>query len=105
MRQTKQIKRIMQMEENMDAAKEVLERFQKALDDYTRIQDTILALEEYYASDWRKDFEADEVGKLPADLKRGVLSEDGLYDVLAENRLAASDALYSLAQMVGQGII
>lgn len=105
MRQTKQIRRIMQMEENLDAAKEVLERFQRALDDYTAIQGTILELEEYYGSDWRKDFEADEAGKLPQDLKRGVLSEDALYDVLAENRLAASDALYSLAQMIGQGVI
>ena len=105
MRQTKQIKRIMQMEENLDAAKEALERFRKALDDYTRIQETILDLEEYYASDWRKDFEADEAGKLPEDLKRGVLSEDGLYDVLEENRLIASDALYSLAQLIGQGIL
>ena len=105
MRQTKQIKRIMQMEENLDAAKGVLERFRKALDDYTMIQDTILELEAYYASEGRKDFEADEAGKLPEDLKRGVLSEDGLYDVLEENRLTASDALYSLAQMIGQGIL
>lgn len=35
---------------------------------------------------WLKDFEADEKGKLPANLKRGVLSEDGLYDLLAEAR-------------------
>ncbi|MBR3749496.1 MAG: DUF4298 domain-containing protein [Firmicutes bacterium] len=86
MRQTKQIKRIMQMEENLDAAKEALERFRKALDDYTMIQDTILELEAYYASDWRKDFEADEAGKLPEDLKRGVLSEDGLFDLLERAR-------------------
>ena len=33
---------------------------------------------------WRKDFEADEKGKLPAGLKRGVLSEDGLYNLLEE---------------------
>ena len=35
---------------------------------------------------WLKDFEADEKGKLPANLKRGVLSEDGLYNLLAETR-------------------
>ena len=29
--------------------------------------------------------EADEDGKLPADLKRGVLSEDGIYDLLSDN--------------------
>ena len=37
----------------------------------------------YEDDDWREDFEADEAGKLPADLKRGVLSEDGIYDVLS----------------------
>ena len=31
---------------------------------------------------WKKDFEDDEAGKLPRDLKRGVLSEDGIYDFL-----------------------
>ena len=31
-----------------------------------------------------KDFEADEEGKLPADLKRGVLSEDGIYNLLTD---------------------
>ena len=42
-------------------------------------------LEEYYTSgDWRTDYEADEAGELPADLKRGVLSQDGVYDLLAD---------------------
>jgi len=42
-------------------------------------------LEAYYNSpQWRKDFEADEAGKLPKDLKRGVLSEDGIYDLLSD---------------------
>ena len=35
---------------------------------------------------WRKDFEADEAGKLPEEIRRGVLSEDGLYNVLTEYR-------------------
>ena len=31
---------------------------------------------------WLMDYEADERGELPAELKRGVLSQDGLYDLL-----------------------
>ena len=31
-----------------------------------------------------RDYEADEAGKLPADLKRGVLSEDAVYDLLSD---------------------
>ena len=33
---------------------------------------------------WLSDFEADEAGELPEDLCRGVLSEDGIYNVLEE---------------------
>lgn len=36
----------------------------------------------YFGEDWKKDFCYDEAGKLPEDLKRGVLSEDGVYDLL-----------------------
>ena len=40
-------------------------------------------LEEYYASgQWLQDYEADERGELPPDLKRGVLSQDALYNLL-----------------------
>ena len=42
-------------------------------------------LSAYYSSkQWKKDFEADEKGKLPQQLKRGVLSEDGLWNLLNE---------------------
>lgn len=41
------------------------------------------ALSDYYSSDaWRRDFAADEAGLLPQDLKRGVLSEDGIYNLI-----------------------
>ena len=33
---------------------------------------------------WKEDFEADERGELPPNLKRGVLSEDGLWNLLEE---------------------
>ncbi|MBQ6410959.1 MAG: DUF4298 domain-containing protein, partial [Atopobiaceae bacterium] len=31
---------------------------------------------------WAEDFARDEAGELPADLRRGVLSEDAAYDAL-----------------------
>ena len=31
---------------------------------------------------WRTDFESDEAGQIPEQIKRGVLSEDAIYDVL-----------------------
>ena len=45
----------------------------------------VRCLEDYYRSpQWRADFEADEAGEFPADLPRGVLSEDGIDHLLEE---------------------
>ena len=41
-------------------------------------------LREYYENgQWLLDYEADERGELPGGLKRGVLSQDGLWDLLS----------------------
>ena len=45
----------------------------------------IAILEDYYENGlWRLDYETDERGLLPRSLKRGVLSEDGLYNLVTE---------------------
>ncbi len=45
----------------------------------------IAALKKYMDSgQWRLDYEADEAGEIPASVKRGVLSEDGLYNLLED---------------------
>ena len=39
----------------------------------------------YYSSkQWRQDFDDDSAGKIPNNLKRGVLSEDAVYNLLAD---------------------
>ncbi len=49
------------------------------------LQESAEKLAEYYGSDdWKLDFADDEASLLPKDLKRGVLSEDGIYNVLDE---------------------
>lgn len=66
------------------AAKAVME-LSAALDNYEQAQESIAALEKYYGSEeWKKDFADDEAGRLPADLKRGVLSEDGIWNLLSD---------------------
>ena len=48
-----------------------------------RIQEALRILAKYYTSDeWKQDFADDEASRLPKDLKRGVLSEDGLWNLL-----------------------
>ena len=45
----------------------------------------LAALLRYYeGGQWLSDYAADEAGLLPAALKRGVLSEDGVYNFLTE---------------------
>ena len=79
------IARIKGMEARFDRVKEALEDPGKAEDDLCGLAEDIGILRAYYASGkWQKDFEADERGKLPKDLKRGVLSEDGLWNLLDE---------------------
>lgn len=52
-------------------------------------------LTEYYENgQWMADFEADEAGLLPRDLKRGVLSEDGVYNLLFEIEQQNSNELH-----------
>ena len=48
-------------------------------------QTKVKVLTAYYESDlWMQDYERDEAGEFPADLKRGVLSQDTVYDLLTE---------------------
>ena len=60
---------------------------EEALDRYEAAQSAIRSLETYYDSEeWMKDFSDDEQGRLPKELKRGVLSEDAIWNLLEENR-------------------
>ena len=80
-----QITRIRKMERRLNRSMVAVKRLSNALDKWDAIQDDIAALDEYYGSgEWRQDFEDDEAGKLPQDLKRGVLSEDGIWNLLAD---------------------
>ena len=59
-------------------------QLEAALDQYEQAQEAVKALKDYYGSDeWKKDFADDEAGRLPKDLKRGVLSEDGAWNALS----------------------
>ena len=82
-----QTERIFQMERYLDASDKAIRELNEALAAYEETQPLFLQLNEYYGSElWMRDLEDDEAGKLPRDLKRGVLSEDGIYDLIQENR-------------------
>lgn len=82
----KQIERIQKMEAHFDIASEAVHQLMEALDRYKKARPSIKALKAYYDNGrWIEDFEADEKGLLPNDLKRGVLSEDGLWNLLTDD--------------------
>ncbi len=56
-------------------------------DSLKTIKEDIAELNKYYSSElWKMDFAADEAGHLPPALKRGVLSEDGIWNLLSDYR-------------------
>ena len=56
-------------------------------DSLKAIKEDVAELSKYYGSElWKQDFAADEAGILPRDLKRGVLSEDGIWNLLSDYR-------------------
>ena len=82
-----QIERIQEMEQCMDTSALAFRNLAAALDEYEAAQKASQKLIGYYDSPrWIKDFEDDEAGRLPQDLKRGVLSEDAVYDLIADSR-------------------
>ena len=81
-----QLERITYMEQILDEATQAVSSLSDALEKYSAIQDRLQELISYYGSPrWRQDFDDDSAGKLPRSLKRGVLSEDAVYNLLADN--------------------
>lgn len=79
--------RVTKMEQYLDASADALNKLEAALETYEAAEEKYYALEQYYGSVlWMNDYEEDEAGKLPADLKRGVLSEDTVYDLITQHR-------------------
>ena len=83
----KNFKHISEMEEIFDKVLQTQSAFEKAIEEYRGLQPEIEKLEAYYSSkQWKEDFAADERGEIPVDMKRGVLSEDGIYNMLERNK-------------------
>ncbi|MBO5178634.1 MAG: DUF4298 domain-containing protein [Lachnospiraceae bacterium] len=79
------IDRIQQMEQYMDEVAEALRNAPDKLKSSDELRKKIATLTDYMDSgQWLADYEADERGELPKELKRGVLSQDALYNLLCE---------------------
>lgn len=79
------LQRIVAMEAAFNRAAEAVKALSDALDRYETARIDIDRLTDYLESgSWREDFEADEAGFIPQEVKRGVLSEDALYNLLGD---------------------
>ena len=80
-----QIERIKWMEQRFNNALAAIK--DGAVDSLKAIKEDVAELSKYYRSElWKQDFAADEAGNLPPNLKRGVLSEDGIWNLLSDYR-------------------
>ena len=80
-----QIERIKWMEQRFDKALAAIKDGSAV--SLKAIKEDVAELSKYYGSElWKLDFAADEAGNLPPDLKRGVLSEDGIWNLLSDYR-------------------
>ena len=78
-----QIERIKKYEAVLDEVLAFLAQADHSAEETGSIAEKVALLEAYYTSlAWRQDFHDEEDGLLPNTLKRGVLSEDGIYNAL-----------------------
>jgi len=84
---TEQVKRVLEMEKNYLSLKTAIDELEEALSHFRSVCPCGDVLEEYYTSpQWRKDFEDDENGKIIPEINKGVLSEDGIYNLLERKK-------------------
>lgn len=73
------------MSASFDRLSVVVAELEKRLDELKTLLPEVKKLKAYQSSGkWLQDYEADERGEIPAEVNRSVLSQDGLYDLLAD---------------------
>lgn len=79
------ISRIIKMEKFFDDLRFSFEKSKEEFYKNKNLQKKLKSLTNYYESGkWLKDYQLDEQNKLPKNLKRGILSQDGIYNFLNE---------------------
>ena len=79
--------RITEMERRLEKAEAAVSAMEAAVEQYEAVQEDIRVLDEYLGSEaWHTDRADDEAGRLPNGFKRGVLSEDAVWNLLERHR-------------------
>ena len=86
------IMRITRMEQCFDTLRAAAAHDLTQLESDSTLREQLAALAAYYeGGQWLRDYELDELGLLPPNLKRGVLAQDAVYDFLNELRFDKED--------------
>ncbi|MCR4762083.1 MAG: DUF4298 domain-containing protein [Lachnospiraceae bacterium] len=86
-----QLERIRDMSNSLEMGASLLDSLEEMLNLYEQSQPMFGKLSAYYESaEWKQDHADDEGGRLPAELERGALSEDGIDHLLDKNREMAA---------------
>jgi hypothetical protein len=81
------IDRIRRMEFYFDTIQYAFQTAPRSVIQDPTLREMLQKLTEYYESGlWLADYTQDEQGELPAELKRGILSEDGFWNLLCDIR-------------------
>jgi hypothetical protein len=93
------IERIREMEASFNKVREAVASMHSSLKMLSDVEEDIVLLQTYQSSrQWLEDFEADERGEISKDLPRGVLSEDGLHDLLVDIAMLR----FNLKELLGE---
>ncbi len=98
-----QTERINYMEKIFDDSYDTVNSLLQSAEKYLDVIGRLKTLEEYYQSpDWIKNYEDDEAGKIPKELKRGVLSQDSVWNMLTDKDRAL-ELLTEILKCEGKG--
>ena len=79
--------RVRKMEMYFDILQKTLNENPQAFRDDDSVKSMLMELTQYYdGGQWLNDYRLDEMGLIPRDLKRGVLAEDSVYNLLDDIR-------------------
>ncbi len=85
MNDQERIRHVARMEEICDKCGNAVGELLRAAECFQSLEPELRILEEYYLSPaWLEDRDADQAGRIPGDLKRGILAEDTIYDLLTD---------------------
>ena len=79
------IAHIQQMEGVLNTSEALIKELYEVLERWEAHQSALKQLIAYYESEqWMEDYDASNEGQLPKDMPQGVLSEDAVYNVIAD---------------------